>query len=689
MENHPTAVEAISYWIGKTVPAQAFGDRPGQPNIIAHEHNGWCGELKTIAVAAQCSALIPSISNLNIGEDHVWRQFYERGWHHSDNWWTDGGGAIDKPDIYAYGWGKDMSAIYAVEGDRSIYEVTSTYIRPEDTKTVCFQVLDRGFNPVDGARVTATVEGPKDITWLKYNLLQGVEYIWNLIPPILRGKILQFLYNKIKERIDEIPDTVDGSINCVWNYTDINGKSSFELGQNRSYLFIIQYGNLREPEKLASQNDWRIMEDPVDKLYTIWYPLLSPNKDKHSNEEMPSGDVTFKISYDAKSYQIQGNLKGNNKAVYDRKGKIDFFIVDEDNFNKYNQGLDFKCYNFLSKNTVDEIVDGQENNWYLVFRNKYRESNVVLNFSVSVEMETTDDKVQIVTPDKIIFKTPSFNVGETVIINGIATDDITLYIDEEPNVISIQDYEWSYEWDTAGLIPGDYLIRAECGISQDEILIGLIDVIPPQINIDSPQDNEITELEILTIEGHASDNVGIEKVEVSLDNGEWIEATGTELWSIDWDISSYSLGEHIIAARGFDSASGVSFDEIHFVINESDHTWGPSINNFYHQPDSPTNKSNIIIFANVTIGSPFAIKSVILHWNDGTETKTEMFIYGDNPVQGRHEEDPLKNMSNDPIFGKELGQFSTGTNIEYWIEAIDTANNVVVSSTKSFLIESI
>jgi hypothetical protein len=67
----------------------------------------------------------------------------------------------------------------------------------------------------------------------------------------------------------------------------------------------------------------------------------------------------------------------------------------------------------------------------------------------------------------------------------------------------------------------------------------------------------------------------------------------------------------------------------------------------------------------------------------------DMYRYGDNPIQERHEEDPLKNMSNDPIFGLELGQFSTSTNITYWIGAFDTANNTVFSSKKSFMIEGI
>ena len=126
------------------------------------------------------------------------------------------------------------------------------------------------------------------------------------------------------------------------------------------------------------------------------------------------------------------------------------------------------------------------------------------------------------------------------------------------------------------------------------------------------------------------------------------------------------------------------------MINESGHSWGPKINSFYHQPDNPTNVSNVIIYSNVTRGSPFSIQRVVLYWDEGNLTNSgEMFRYGDNPVQERHEEDPLKNMSNEPIFGRELGQFSTDTEIIYWIEAIDTSNNKVISSKKFIEIEKI
>jgi hypothetical protein len=63
-----------------------------------------------------------------------------------------------------------------------------------------------------------------------------------------------------------------------------------------------------------------------------------------------------------------------------------------------------------------------------------------------------------------------------------------------------------------------------------------------------------------------------------------------------------------------------------------------------------------------------------------------MYRYGDFPIQSRHEEDPLINQSNDPVFGIELGQFSTDQTITYWIVARDTAQNKKQSDVASFTI---
>ena len=690
MENHPTAIEAISYWIGKTVPAQAIGDRPGQPNIIAHEHNGWCGELQRIAVAVQRALLVPSVGACNIGEDHVWREFYERGWHENDNWWTDSGGAVDKPDVYEYGWGKNMSAVYAWKGDSSIYEITSRYIHPEDRNTVRFVVKDIHLQPIDGARVTVLVHGIKDITWIKNTIWEKIEEIWDRLPQLIKGKILQAIYNKIKERYDEIPDTIEGLTITTWNYTNINGECTFELGKGHDYLFVIQQGTLRKPWQLAKNNALRILRTFKNTTFRVVFLDLFHKTQRHCNKEMAEGDCLFDVFFDTKSYQLHKNVRTDHIGVYDKMGKIDFFVLNEENFEKYKNKKKFDCFNYLEEEKADMNFRASKNDWYIVFRNHARHTNIILDFSIQVEVSTNVDRVQIVSPDTSIFDDPVFNVGETIDITGIATEDIILNIDGESTEISTVDGKWFYEWNTSENIPREYLITAECGDAQDERVITLIDEILPEIRINEPVDEEIVEGDIITISGNSWDNVGVERVEVAMDGGEFKEANGTENWLIEWDISELELDDHIISARAVDMLGKKSVHRISIIVNESGHVWGPQINSFYHKPENPTNISNIAIYANVTKASPFDIKRVVLYCDNDTEINSyEMYRYGDNPVQGRHEEDPLFNESNEPIFGFELGQFSTGEIITYWIVSYDAADNSKQSEEKSFMVGSL
>jgi len=375
-------------------------------------------------------------------------------------------------------------------------------------------------------------------------------------------------------------------------------------------------------------------------------------------------------------------------GTYDIEGKIDFFVLDEENFGKYKKGRKFDCFNYLEDSEASIGFSANKNDWYLVFRNHAYRTNTVVDFSIQVEASANTDKVQIVSPDTSIFDNPVFNIGSNVNISGVTTDDIILNIDGESISLSPIDCNWFYLWNTSGLMPGGYAVTAECNDMQDNALITLIDAIPPEIKIEDPLDEEIVEREPLVISGHSYDNLGVERVEVAVDDSRFRKAMGTEKWFIEWNISGFDLGEHIISARAFDVIGRESVHRISFVVNETGHTWSPLINNFYHMPEDPSNISNVVVYANVTSENPFGIKHVVLYVDNGTKIKSyRMYRYGDNPKQERHEEDPLKYEPNDPIFGFELGQIRYDETITYWITAYDTANNSKCSCEKSFTIE--
>ncbi len=688
IDNHPTAIEVISYWIGKTVPAGAFGDRPGQPSVIAHEHNGWCGELQRLAVAAQRAALIPSLSACNIGEDHVWREFYERGWHENDNWWTDSGGAVDEPDVYGYGWGKNMSSIFAWKGDDSIYDLTPRYIHSDDRITAKFIVRDHRLRPVDGARVTVVVNGIKDITWLKNNIWTKIVEIWDKLPDIIKGRFLQLLYSRIEEKFDKIPDVTDGLTITTWGYTDINGECSFELGKNCEYLFVIQNGNLKKPWQLAKNNALRILRTHTDKTFNVFFNDVFHRVQRHCDKEISGDKYHFDVVFNTSSYQLQKNVRNDGIGKYDTFGRLDFFILDETNFIRYSRGLRFNCFNYFECEKTNINFDNSNGDLYFVFRNHAMQTNVILDFSIQVKTSIDIDKVQIVTPDTSIFDTPVFNVGDLVNISGIGSDDVILIVGDKEAEILVYDYQWTYLWDTVELMPGKYKITANCGSSIDNTVIQLIDLSSPIINIIEPENNKIIMNDIVVISGQCFDNTGVERVEVAIDNGEFRKTIGTKDWFIEWDVSKLNSGDHKINVKAFDLFGKSSIDTVSIAINNSCcHQKTPNINDFYYKPKNSTNTSNIVIYANVSSDSSFSVKKVVLFWDDGTTIKKDlMYRYADNPIQSRHEEDPLQNQSNNPIFGLELGQFPSDSIITYWIAAYDTADNTNTSSKKTITV---
>jgi hypothetical protein len=264
---------------------------------------------------------------------------------------------------------------------------------------------------------------------------------------------------------------------------------------------------------------------------------------------------------------------------------------------------------------------------------------------------------------------------------------VTLSFDHEPTTVDcpVIDGEWSYAWNTSGAFLGAHTITAT-SVSSDECTILLIDGTPPTLTIDAPVDGAILEGGLLNITGHSLDNVDIDRVEVTLNN-ETRVASGTTTWSLSWDVTGLPLGDYIITVKAFDSQQLTCLQARSILLNESGHSWGPQIHTIFYTPASPTNTSNVILYANVTSTGPFSIQSIVLYCYDGnTTTSYQMYRYGQSPIQSRHEEDLLINQSNAPLFGVELGQFSSGQSIGFWIVATDTAFNRIQSEGDAFTI---
>ncbi len=99
----------------------------------------------------------------------------------------------------------------------------------------------------------------------------------------------------------------------------------------------------------------------------------------------------------------------------------------------------------------------------------------------------------------------------------------------------------------------------------------------PAVSITAPSNNEDVS-GILNIQGTASDPDGsdqLQKVEVTIDAGSWVQASGTTSWSYSWDTATTSNGQHSIYARCYDGQA--YSNETSLVVTVSNQAVVPSI----------------------------------------------------------------------------------------------------------------
>jgi glycosidase len=86
---------------------------------------------------------------------------------------------------------------------------------------------------------------------------------------------------------------------------------------------------------------------------------------------------------------------------------------------------------------------------------------------------------------------------------------------------------------------------------------GVADVTPPTISLLTPT-NGMQVSGNLLISGTAADNVAVQKVEIELDSGIWVTASGTTSWSFNQNSSNVLNGPHVISARATDTSGNIS-----------------------------------------------------------------------------------------------------------------------------------
>jgi len=288
------AVICVALWSGKTVDAGASGNRPIQPNVIAHEHNGNCGERQDLLCAAGRTCLMPYCCTMDILEDHVWcEMWWDYEWRPTQN---DPNIHFNRP-YCSYerdsGGSKDCSCIWDWRNDGFTTDSIGIY---SNTCTLTVTITDPSGAPVDNASVIVASEG-----WSTSTIYRG-----------------------------------------TWGETDRNGQITFALGDLQDYYIqVITDLGVYPASGYAS-----IITGSIAGEDYFWeWTTDDPMPELTVTEQTPPGDsepFTLEITYDLAKDINTGKdyyaVPANWYAEPLTEGKLMFFVLDEENLLTYLAG---------------------------------------------------------------------------------------------------------------------------------------------------------------------------------------------------------------------------------------------------------------------------------------------------------------------------------------------------------------
>ncbi|MFC2114508.1 T9SS type A sorting domain-containing protein, partial [Bacteroidota bacterium] len=151
------ALDMLGNWASRSIPIDAKGNRPFEPNQVLYEHDGNCHE-DAILIAAACrTALIPVIHVAVHGEDHAFCMIWDEDWYHyeffrggfSDQISPSFAGITNMMDKGSYGWTSTIAHGSRPDG----YLENQSEYYSDKICTLKVQVTDTNNKPVDGAKV--------------------------------------------------------------------------------------------------------------------------------------------------------------------------------------------------------------------------------------------------------------------------------------------------------------------------------------------------------------------------------------------------------------------------------------------------------------------------------------------------------------------------------------------------------
>jgi len=337
------ALNMIGNWVSRTVNFSAVGNRPIEPNIIAKEHDGNCGELQDALAAAGRTGLVPMTSICTFPEDHVWNEFYlDDSWHPMQIDLGFNPTHINDSSI-AYDAGKHITEAFEWRSDGHGDTHTHIYSR---TCSLTVYAYDRDTTPIEGARVVIYGE------WTYGRYYSG------------------------------------------WAFTDEEGRAEFELGDSTIIMIKIYTGIGSWP---VLYDTITVSANPGEHFYEAAY-LDSVLPCPHPGAQPPGDSVpVFKIQLNLDDLRAEHHGYARCRVSYNDSqgfnhyynelhdtGYLSVYLADSVNYAKYMAGEDFEALYSLEDYTggsLEFLAPRTSGKWYLLLSNEKRLSTTQLTYA--------------------------------------------------------------------------------------------------------------------------------------------------------------------------------------------------------------------------------------------------------------------------------------------------------------------
>ncbi len=368
LDEEMTALERLGWWVAQMlsmrIAEQQVWSRSGwveraiEPERIAWNHFGNCGELQDMLTAAGRTALIPVMPVSTLADDHVWNEFlFADGWHPLQVSWSDAGWHLDDYSVGMdadVGGGKTISGLMGFRGDGWVENLLGRYetevvddenhIDGDYSHSVTLEatVLDGAGEPVDGAEVMVITEDYYDSS---------------------------------------------SAAGCAWDYTDRLGLVSIPTGENNKYC--VQVRSSLGTIGFSFDDPWLTAEETAEggQLFskTLSYdeslmPLPPEPQLALPDASLEAGDPLLALNLIAEREILRGTspLSGRTFAESRGAGELDVYVVDAANLEALTAGEPFQAA--LAEAAVSDgllelpVPAGSE--WYVAVSNARRQAAV-------------------------------------------------------------------------------------------------------------------------------------------------------------------------------------------------------------------------------------------------------------------------------------------------------------------------